>query len=128
MRSRVLAGALAALAAIAVACSGGAETSGAQTAKLIPAGDDPFLAGYPRYEDEAAGLRVILGTPDLGVGRHRVGFVLSDVDGLIRLPVVQADRNRINEFVGLFTRLEDDTIPQWYSSPRQILFALTVNF
>ncbi len=89
LRSRVLAGALGALAVVAVACSGGAETSGAQTAKLIPAGDDPFLAGYPRYEDEAAGLRIILGTPDLGVGRHRVGFVLSDVGDLIRLPVVQ---------------------------------------
>jgi hypothetical protein len=89
MRSRVLVGVLGALAAVAVACSGGAETCSAQTAKLLPAGDDPFLAGYPRYEDEAAGLRIILGTPDLGVGRHRVGFVLSDVDGLIRLPVVQ---------------------------------------
>lgn len=47
---------------------------------------------------------------------------------IIRLPVVQDDRNRINEFVGLFTRVEDDTIPNWYSAPRQILFAVIVNF
>lgn len=47
---------------------------------------------------------------------------------IIRLPVVQADRNLVNDYVGLFTRQEDDTIPNWYSAPRQILFAVTVNF
>ena len=47
---------------------------------------------------------------------------------IIRLPVVQDDRDLVNEFVGLFTREEDDTIPSWYSAPRQVLFAVTVNF
>ena len=52
---------------------------------------DDALAGFPVYDDEATGIRTILGTPDLGAGRHRVGFVLSDAVGLIRLPVVRAE-------------------------------------
>ena len=49
-------------------------------------------------------------------------------DQIIRLPVVQADRNMVNEYVGLFTRTEDDTVPNWFSSPRKILFGVTINF
>ncbi len=49
-------------------------------------------------------------------------------DQIVRLPVVQADRNLVNNVVGLFTRLEDDTNPNWYSAPRQIRLAITVNF
>ena len=47
---------------------------------------------------------------------------------IIRLPVVQADRDRVNEYVGLFSSQEADTIPNWYSSPRKVLFAITVGF
>ncbi len=47
---------------------------------------------------------------------------------IIRLPVVQTDRDMVNEYVGLFTREEDDTVPNWYSTPRRVLFAVTVNF
>jgi hypothetical protein len=47
---------------------------------------------------------------------------------IVRLPVVQADRNRVNEFVGLFSREEDDNNPHWYSSPRLVRLAVTVNF
>ena len=47
---------------------------------------------------------------------------------IIRLPVVQADRDMVNDYVGLFTSQEADSIPNWYSSPRKILFAVTVNF
>ncbi len=50
---------------------------------------DPFLAAYPQYMDEATGIRTVLGTPDLGVGRQRVAFVLSDAEGLVRLPAVE---------------------------------------
>lgn len=48
---------------------------------------DPFDGGYPRFEDAAAGLSAILGTPDLGVGTQRVSFVLTGADGIVRLPV-----------------------------------------
>jgi len=47
---------------------------------------------------------------------------------IVRLPVVQADRDRVNNFVGLFTGGEDDINPHWYSAPRQIRLAITVNF
>ena len=47
---------------------------------------------------------------------------------IVRLPSIQNDRDRVNQFVGLFTNGEDDINPHWYSSPRRILFALTVNF
>jgi hypothetical protein len=36
------------------------------------------------------GIDLIFATPDLGVGRQRVAFVLADRNGLIRLPVVHA--------------------------------------
>lgn len=76
------------LAALFAACGGGGADGAA-----IGGSDDPVVLGllsigYPVYEDEASGIRTILGTPDLGAGRHRVGFVLSDDDGLIRLPVI----------------------------------------
>ena len=84
--------ALAAFALIAVACSGatppGAPLASEGGSEVTETGF-AFAAGYPRYEDEATGIRTILGTPDLGVGRHRVGFVLSDDDGLLRLPVAR---------------------------------------
>ena len=47
---------------------------------------------------------------------------------IIRLPEVQADRDMVTEYVGLFTRQEADNIPNWYSAPRKILFNVTVNF
>ncbi len=85
------------LAALAVACGGGGS-DGAP----IEGSDDPIVLGllsigYPVYEDEASGIRTILGTPDLGAGRHRVGFVLSDADGLIRLPVITVTSYRYPE-------------------------------
>ena len=47
---------------------------------------------------------------------------------IIRLPVVQQDRDMVNNFVGLFTTHEADNIPNWYSAPRKILFAVTIGF
>lgn len=71
---------------ILAAC--GSETP-AET-PFTPTGADSALGGgYPRFQDEANGLSVILGTPDLAVGSNRFAFVLSDRSGLVRLPVLQ---------------------------------------
>jgi hypothetical protein len=72
---------VAALAVILAACGG-------EAAAPEPAARDLF--GYPVHRDETSGIDAILGTPDLGVGRHRVAFVLTDAEGIVRLPVVQA--------------------------------------
>jgi hypothetical protein len=84
------------VAALAVACgSSGAPppTNPLDDRSVAGAGNEvvvnPFLAAYPHYNDEATGIRTVLGTPDLGVGQHRVAFVLSDDNGLIRMPVVR---------------------------------------
>lgn len=87
-RRRVGGAVLAAVAAAAVACAGGGDGSAAAVAQAN-ASSPLFAASYPHYFDEASGLRTILGTPDLGVGRQRVGFVLSDERGLVRLPVAR---------------------------------------
>ena len=46
---------------------------------------------YPSSFDEETGLRTILGTSDLGVGRHRVSFVLTHRQGLLRVPTVRVE-------------------------------------
>lgn len=53
------------------------------SARLV---DDPFSGGYPMYRDDSAGLRVVLGTPDLGAGPSRIAFALFDDLGLIEYP------------------------------------------
>lgn len=50
--------------------------------------------GYPIYRDDDTGVTAILGTPDLGVGRHRVGFVLTTSEGLVRVPVLAVESYR----------------------------------
>lgn len=57
-----------------------------------------------------------------------VDSISGQADQIIRLPVVQADRNIVNNVVGLFSGTEEDTNPHWYSAPRQFRLALTVNF
>lgn len=57
-----------------------------------------------------------------------VDSISGQADQIVRLPVVQADRNNVNDVVGLFTPTEDDTNPHWYSAPRQFRLALTINF
>ena len=69
---------------LALACSGGGEDEPPGAAF---AGEAGLESGYPRYVDAEAGLTVILGTPDLAVGRQRVAFVLSDAGGVVRLPI-----------------------------------------
>ena len=86
-RAGVALAAIVAIAVVAAACSGGGDDIPPPSLALPDAGSI-FAADYPHYVDPATGIKTILGTPDLGVGRHRVGFVLSDADGLVRLPVV----------------------------------------
>ena len=75
--------------ALLVACGGDDQPAAGGAAEPVEGGEFSLSAAYPHYYDEANGLRVILGTPDLAVGRHRVGFVLSDESGLVRLPVTR---------------------------------------
>ena len=80
-----------ALAALAVACSGGAdrdvegpsdaEEATSASVQLRP--DEASLIKGPVSKD---GLQVIFATPDLGVGENRVGFVLTSADALVRGP------------------------------------------
>ncbi len=89
---------LGAVAATLVACSDDGDAAGTPTATATAAGvalpggatpvDDPFSGGYPTYDDEATGLRVVFGTPDLGAGASRVSFALFDDVGLISFPVL----------------------------------------
>jgi hypothetical protein len=68
---------------------------GGVTALPIPA-RSPLDGPYPRYRDAVSGLVTILGTPDLAPGRQRVSFVLSDAEGLVRLPALQYELFRFD--------------------------------
>ncbi len=57
-----------------------------------------------------------------------VDSISGRADQIVRLPVVQADRDLVNNVVGLFSRSEDDLNPHWYSAPRQIRLGVTINF
>ena len=61
------------------------------------------------------------------LNERTVNSISGRADQIIRLPVVQADRDMVKDAVGLFGN-EDDINPHWYSAPRQIRLALTVNF
>jgi len=78
--------AVSAMLALTMACAGGDGNGpvAADGGGLL--GDD-----YPRYFDEVSGTRTTLGTPDLGAGRHRVGFEFRDADGLVRLPIASVE-------------------------------------
>jgi len=58
---------------------------------------DPFSGGYPMYRDEASGLDVIFGTPDLGVGTQRIAFAVLSRDGLVREPALPVTVRRGDE-------------------------------
>ncbi len=89
-RAALVAAALLAALALAAACGGGGEPDGGAAPRAEEDGAG-FGGGYPRYRDEASGLTAVIGTPDLGVGEQRVAFVLSDGEGLVRLPVVSVE-------------------------------------
>ena len=59
---------------------------GSDTMKRV---QDPFSGGYPMYRDEASGLDVIFGTPDLGTGVQRIAFAITARDALVREPALE---------------------------------------
>lgn len=77
-------------ALVFAACSEGATD--ADDAFAVPGGatpvDDPFSGGYPTYDDEATGLRIVFGTPDLGAGTSRVSLALFDDVGVVSAPAL----------------------------------------
>lgn len=90
-------------AAACTADSYGGEAAGGQTPSPTPAQEiatapAPAFAPiasltdqYPQFFDEVSGLSVVLGTPDLGVGRQRVAIAFANQDGLIKLPVARVE-------------------------------------
>ena len=76
--------------ATAAASASGATASPEATeeARTSVFGEQGFEASYPQYSDEESGLVLVFGTPDLGLGPQRIAFVLSDNEGIVRLPVV----------------------------------------
>ena len=84
-----------ALGVLVAACTANASRTAADPMPSATAADRGFVVSldarvqYPESFDEETGLRSILGTPDLGVGRHRVSFVLVHERGLLRFPVVR---------------------------------------
>ena len=66
---------------------------GGATAFPVPP-RSPLDGPYPRYRDAANGLVTVLGTPDLAPGSQRVSFVLSDSEGVVRLPILQFELYR----------------------------------
>ncbi len=73
---------LAAAAAVAVSCGGGAGAPAAER----PRPDEHQLTEGPTSE---GGFQAILGTDDLGPGRHRLGFVLISPRGVVSEPFVR---------------------------------------
>ena len=84
-------------AALAAACSAGVMPATEDRAPPDAVPGTGFIVSlnpqvhYPSSFDEETGLRSILGTPDLGVGRHRVSFVLTHPQGLLRFPTVRVE-------------------------------------
>ena len=112
-------------AAFAVACSSdGGEPAGGVGA--VPAGESGIESGYPRFVDAAAGLTVVLGTPDLAVGTQRVAFVLSDTQGLVRIPVA----NLTASFAGDGEAPAASTLARFYAFPEGVrgIYVAAVSF
>ena len=82
-----------------------------------------FEIGGVRY-----GLRFQVDNVFNRLNQRFVDSISGQADQIVRLPVVQADRDFVNDVVGLFSRTQDDTNPHWYSAPRQFRLAITVNF
>ena len=81
MRPRLLAAAAVLSAALIAGCSGSSsDTTGAEPSSRP---DEVELIEGPLSED---GIQIILGTPDVAVGTHRMAFVLQSRQSLIRAP------------------------------------------
>jgi len=102
---------------------------GATTRRVEPR--SPLDGPYPQYQDAITSLHTILGTPDLGVGRQRVTFVLSDAEGRVRIPAVRvrsyffADGPR-----GVAGDPVVDTLARFYEFPEGLrgLYSTTLDF
>lgn len=62
------------------------------------------------------------------LNERTVDSVSGRAEQIVRLPSVQADRDTVREYVGLFGLDQDDARPHWYSTPREILLAFTLSF
>lgn len=74
------------------------------------------------------GLRLQINNLFNHLNQRSVNAISGNASDIVRLASVQQDRDLVNQFVGLYTQGEEDIYPQWYSAPRQILLALTMNF
>ena len=81
MRSRLLASAAVFLTVLIAACSG--SSPDATGTDLSPRPDEAeLIEGLPSDD----GIQIILGTPDVAVGTHRMAFVLQSEQDLVRAP------------------------------------------
>ena len=90
MRSSSIAIAASALLTLALACSSTPEqveevSSDAAIVESRPLAEEFALLKGPVSAD---GVQAIFGTPDLGVGENRIGFVLTSSTGVVREPAV----------------------------------------
>ncbi len=74
------------------------------------------------------GLRVQVDNVFNRLNELSVDAISGRASQIVRLPLIQAERNLVRNYVGLFTPMEDDNVATRYSSPRRILFAVTVDF
>lgn len=82
-----------------------------------------FKIGGAQY-----GMRLQINNIFNHLNQNTVNSISGNASDIVRLASVQQDRDMVNQFVGLYTQGQEDIFPQWYSTPRQILIALTVNF
>ncbi len=76
----------------------------------------------------AYGLRVQVDNVFNRLNQLSVNTISGRADQIVRLPLIQSERDMVRDFVGLFTRAEDDNVATRFSAPRRMLVAVTVNF
>lgn len=57
-----------------------------------------------------------------------VDAISGRADQIVRLPLIQEERDFVRDYVGLFTLGEDNNVATRYSAPRRLLFAVTIEF
>ncbi len=74
------------------------------------------------------GLRLQINNVFNHLNERTVNSISGRSGQIVRLPVVQQDRDEVINQVRLFTDGQADINPNWYSSPREVLIGLTLNF
>ena len=92
MRSRLLASATVLSTILIAACSGFSPDT--TSTDLPPRPDEVELVKGAPSED---GTQIILGTPDVAVGRHRMAFVLQSEESLVRAPYATVVSQHLSE-------------------------------